>query len=121
MTVLVGLSLIVVEQTKATDKTMGRCIDLLNYLATTQDAKVQFHASDMAMNIYSNASYLSETKSHSQACSNFFMGWMPKNDEPIQLNRAFYVNTTIIPFVIASAAEAELGSLIHNCQDGNIF
>ncbi len=51
----------------------------------------------------------------------FFMGWMPKNGEPIKINGAFYVNATIIKFVVASAAEAELGALFHNCQDGIIF
>jgi hypothetical protein len=51
----------------------------------------------------------------------FFMGWMPKNGEPIQLNGAFYVNTTIIRFVMASTAEAELRALFHNSQDGIIF
>jgi hypothetical protein len=34
---------------------------------------------------------------------------------------AFYVNATILKFVVASAAEAELGALFHNCQDGIIF
>jgi hypothetical protein len=46
---------------------------------------------------------------------------MPKNREPIKINGAFYVNTTILKFVVASAAEAELGALFHNCQDGIIF
>jgi hypothetical protein len=75
----------------------------------------------MVMNIHSDASYLSETKARSRACGHFFMGWMPKNGEPIQLNGAFYVNTTILRFIVASAAEAELGALFHNCQDGIIF
>jgi hypothetical protein len=100
---------------------MGRCIDLLNYLASNQDAKVRFHASDMVMNIHSDASYLSETKAGSRACGYFFMGWMPKNGEPIQFNGAFYVNTTILRFVMASTAEAELRALFHNFQDGIIF
>ena len=121
MTVLMGLSSIAVEQTKATEKTMERCIDLLNYLATNQDAKVRFRASDMVMNIHSDASYLSKTSSRSRSWGHFFMGWMPKNDEPIQLNGAFYVSTTILRFVVVSAAEAELGALFHNCQDGIIF
>jgi hypothetical protein len=121
MTVLMGLSLIAVEQTKAIEQTMGRCINLLNYLMSNQDAKVCFHASDMVMNIHSDASYLLETKAHSRACGHFCMGWMPKNGEPIQLNGAFYVNTTILRFVMASMAEAELGALFHNCQDSIFF
>ncbi len=68
-----------------------------------------------------DALYLSETKARSRACGHFFMGWMPKNGEPIKLNGAFYVNTTILRFAVASAAEAELGTLFHNCQDGIIF
>ncbi len=46
---------------------------------------------------------------------------MPKNEEPIKLNGAFYVNTTILRFVVASAAEAKVGTLFHNCQVGIIF
>ena len=62
MTVLMGLSSITVEHTKAMEKTMGHCSDLFNYLATNQDAKVHYHAFDMVMNIHSDTSYLSETK-----------------------------------------------------------
>ncbi len=60
MTVLAALSTIAIKQTKATQKTMNRSIQLLDYLASNQDAKVRFHASDMVMNIHSDASYLSE-------------------------------------------------------------
>jgi hypothetical protein len=93
---------------------MGWCINLLNYHATNQDAKVRFHVSDMVMNIHSDASYLLETKARSRACGHF-------SGEPNQLNGAFYVNTTILCFIVASAAEAELGALFHNCQDGIFF
>ncbi len=75
----------------------------------------------MVMNIHSDASYLSESGARSQACGHFFMGWMPKNEEPIKLNGAFYTGSSIMRFVVASAAEAELGSLFHNCQTGMIF
>ena len=74
MTVLAALSTIAIEQMKATKRMMDRCIQLLDYLASNQDAKVRFHASDMVMNIHSNASYLSESGSQSQACGHFFMG-----------------------------------------------
>jgi hypothetical protein len=78
MTVLMALSAIAVEQTKATAKTMGRCIQLLDYLASNSEAKVRYYTTDMVMNIHSDAPYLSETKAHSRACGHFFMGWMPK-------------------------------------------
>ena len=73
-----GNGTIAMEQTKATQKTKKWSIQLLDYLASNQDAKVRFHASDMVMNIHSDASYLSESGARSQACGHFFMGWMPK-------------------------------------------
>ncbi len=47
------------------------------------------------------------------------MGWMPKNGEPIKLNGAFYMGSSIMRFVVASASEAELGALFHNCHRSN--
>jgi len=107
MTVLMALCSTAVEQTKATEKTLGRCLQLLDYLASNSEVKVRYHVSDMIMNIHLDASYLLETKARSRACGHLFMGWMPKNGEPIKLNGAFYVNTTILRFVVASAAKAD--------------
>jgi hypothetical protein len=44
MTVLMALSSIAVEQIKGTKKTMGRHIQLLDYLATNEMSKIRFHA-----------------------------------------------------------------------------
>jgi hypothetical protein len=74
MTVLAALSIIAIDQTKATKRMMERCIQLLDYLACNQNAKVRFHASDMVLNIHSDASYLSELAARSHACGHFFMG-----------------------------------------------
>jgi hypothetical protein len=75
----------------------------------------------MILNIHSNASFLLEANARSRACGHFFMGWMPKDGESIRINGTFHVSMTILRFVIASAAEAELGALYHNCQTGIIF
>jgi hypothetical protein len=100
---------------------MSRCMQLLDYLAGQSEAKVRFHTSGMILNIHSDASYLSEAKARSRACGCFFLGWMPGKGEPIHLNGAFHVSTTILRFVVASAAKAELGALYHFCQTGIIF
>jgi hypothetical protein len=121
MTVLIALSSIAVKQTKGMEKTMAQCTQLLDYLSGYADAKVQFHASDIILNIHSDASYLLEANARSRACGHFFMGWMPKNGKSIRINGAFHVSTTILRFVVASASEAELGALYHNCQTGIIF
>jgi hypothetical protein len=75
----------------------------------------------MVMNIHLDASYLSEAKAYSRRYSHFFMGWIPKNGEPIKLNGMFHADLSILRFVVASAVEAELGALFHNCQTGIIF
>ena len=121
LTVLMAFSTIVMSQAKPTTWTMERCTQLLDYLATHSDAKIRFYALDTIMNIQFDASYLSESKARSRACGHFFMGWKPISREPIKLDGAFYTNLVILKFVIASAAEAKLGALFHNCQDGLIL
>ena len=44
MTLLAALITIAINQTKATEKTLARCTQLLDYLASNQEAKVRFHA-----------------------------------------------------------------------------
>jgi hypothetical protein len=100
---------------------MKKCKQLLDYLATHPDATVQFHASNMILNVHSDASYLSKTNAHSWACGHFFMGWKPDTTKPIKLNGAFFTLCTILRFVITSAAEAELGTLFLNCKQATIF
>jgi hypothetical protein len=82
MTVLMALSTIAISQAKPTKNTMARCIQLLDCLATHSDATIQFYASDMVMNIHSDASYLSESKACSRACGHFFVwdgNWLTAN------------------------------------------
>ncbi len=121
LTVLMALSTIASEQSKCTQQTMHRCKQLLDYLATHPDATVRFHASDMILNIHSDASYLSEKNAHSRACGHFFMGWKLDASKPIKLNGAFFTLCSILRFVVASAAEAELGALFLNCKQAAIF
>jgi hypothetical protein len=80
-----------------------------------QQQKLDFHASDMIINIHLDAFYLSEAKACSRTCGRSFMGWQPADDEPICINGAFHVSTNILRFIVASAAKAELGALYHNC------
>jgi hypothetical protein len=68
---------------KSHKKTMAQCIQSLDSLSSQADATVPFHASDMIMNIHSNALYLSKANARSRACEHFFMGWMPKDGDPI--------------------------------------
>jgi hypothetical protein len=115
MTVLMALSTIAMNQTKATHKMMAKCMQLLDYLAYHADAKVHFYASNMIMNIHLDALYLSKRNARSQTCGHFVMGWMPKDNAPIRINGAFHMSTNVIRLIVASVAKAELGALFHNC------
>jgi hypothetical protein len=108
MTVLMALSTMMVKQTTVTMHTLEKCMQLLDYFDKHHDAKICFYASDMIMNIHSDASYLLEAKAQSRACGHFVMGWMPTDNELIRLNGSFYISTNILKFVVVSAAEAKL-------------
>jgi hypothetical protein len=121
ITVLMAFSSIAIEQSKGTTNTMEKAKQLLDYLATYPNATIRFRASDMIMNVQSDASYLSESDARSRACGHFFMGWTPKDGDPIKLNGAFFTLCAILCFVVASAAEAELDALFLNCKEGIMF
>ena len=121
MTVLAALSSIASQQAKATEDTEEKVKHLLDYLATHPDATVRFRASDMVLNIHSDASYLSEPGGKSRAAGHFFLGWLPRDGDPIRLNGAILTNCTILKCVAASAAEAELGALFLNAIEAKIM
>ena len=109
------------KQAKGTEQTLSQARQLLDYLATHPNAKVRFHASDMIMNVHSDASYLSEANARSRASGHFFMGSLPSDNQPIRLNGTLFTLCKILKFVVASAAEAELSALFLACQEGMIF
>ena len=119
-TVLVALSAIASEQTRATEQTELRIKQLLDYLATHPSATVRYRRSNMVLNIHSDASYLSETRARSRIAGHYFLGSKPIDDKPIPLNGAIYAFCGILKFVVASAAEAELGALFLNCKEGKV-
>ena len=121
VTVLMTLSFIPMEQTKAMERSLAWCTQLLDYLAGHAYAYVRYLSSDMIVNIHYDASYLSEEKARKQSIRTFFLGWLPKDDKPIRLNSPFHVSATILQLVVMSAAEAELGALYYNCQTGIIL
>jgi hypothetical protein len=121
MRVLMVLSTITSKQTKGTERTMEKALQVLDYLVTHPDATVRFRATDMVMNIHSDVSYLLEPNSCSRACGHFFLGWLPVNRQPIRLNEAFHAHCLILRFVVASAAEAKLEGIIFKLSRRNDF
>jgi hypothetical protein len=116
-TIPVALNELASLQTNATKATMKRCKHFLDYMATHLDTKIRYYASDMVLNVHSDASYLSVANAHSRAAGYYFFRSVPKDRQPIKLNGAIHVLCTILKFVAASAAEAELGVLFHNAKE----
>ena len=121
ITTLVALSSIAAEQAQATEQTEKHVHTLLDYLATHKNATVRYVASDMVLNIHSDASYLSEPRAQSRLGGTYFMGSLPKDGKPIQINGPIQIHASICKFVVTSAAEAELGALFYNIQEGTIL
>ncbi len=71
MTALMVLSTIASKQTTGTEQMIEKALQILDYLATHPNATLKFRASDMVMNIHSDASYLAEPKARSRACGHF--------------------------------------------------
>eukprot|EP00804_Cyclotella_cryptica_P019453 CCRYP_006629-RA/>CCRYP_006629-RA protein AED:0.22 eAED:0.22 QI:0/0/0/1/0.33/0.25/4/0/510 len=107
-TLLCPISTIASQSANPTTDTMEQTKQLLDYIATQDDAVITYHASDMVLAVHSDASYLSEPKARSRAGGHFFLSSAtatPPNNGAI-LNIAH-----IIKHVMASATEAELAAL----------
>jgi hypothetical protein len=72
---------------------------------THPDAIIWYRASDMILNVHSDASYLSAPKARSRAGGYFFLGSIPQDGDPTKLNGAIHFTCTILKLVAASAAE----------------
>jgi hypothetical protein len=115
-TILMPLNDIATEQTNATEKTQAATNQMLDYLATHPDATIRYRASDMILNIHSDASYLSVSNARSRLGGLFFLG--NKSPEHETLNGSILNVAAIIKNVVASAAESEIGACFHNAQSG---
>jgi hypothetical protein len=116
ITILKALNTLATQQAKPTITTEKHVKQFLDYCATHPDAKIRYFASDMILQIHSDAAYMNETKARSTAGGHYFMGNQIKPNTPIFLNGAIYSLCKFIG-VVASAAEAELGSLFLNAQE----
>eukprot|EP00804_Cyclotella_cryptica_P030315 CCRYP_011859-RA/>CCRYP_011859-RA protein AED:0.28 eAED:0.28 QI:0/0/0/1/1/1/2/0/557 len=121
ITILMTLSTIAHEKAHATQRTNLSVTQLLDYCVTHPDATIRFRASDMVLNIHSDASYLNAPSACSCIGGHFFLGWTPRDHLPIKLNGVIHVISTILKFVVALAAEAELRALFVNAKEGSII
>ncbi len=120
-TIFMALSDMATQQAAPTENTMKQVNQFLDYMWTHPDAIIRYHASDMILNIHSDALYLSAPKARSCAGSYFFLGSIPQDGNPIKLNGAIHITCTILKLVAASAAEVKLGAHFLNAQEAKVF
>ena len=117
ITLLKALNSLATQQSTPTENTDKLVKQFLDYCAWHPDAKIRFFASDMLLQVHSDASYLNEQQARSTAGGHFFLGKKVHHNEPIFLNGAVHTVCSILKHVAASAAEAELGALFLNTQE----
>ena len=87
---------------------MRQTNQLLDYIATQEDAVITYTSSDMKFSVHSDASHLRESKARIQADGHFFLS----NEATITQNNGAILNITlIIKHVMTSLAEDELEAL----------
>ncbi len=91
MTVLMALSTIAVEQTKAAERTLEKCRQLLDYLAKHTDANIHFHASDMIMNILYKDTHPTSPPPNTLLCHFLHFSLLARQQE----NQSYF--TAVIP------------------------
>jgi hypothetical protein len=116
-----ALSAIAAQQSAPTEETLVRVNQFLDYIWTHQDAKIPYKASNMILNVHSNASYLSAPNAQSRAVGYFFLGSIPQDSKPKIINCAIHITCTILKLVAVSAAEAKLDALFLNAQEAKVL
>ena len=109
---LTALSSVAGDHAEATERTEAQAQQLMDYFATHPQATIRYYASEIILNIHSDASYLSESRARSRTAGHHFLGSIPEKGEPIPINGAIYVHSGILKFVVTSVEEAELGALL---------
>ena len=102
------------EQAQPTQNTIEKAQRLMDYVHTYPSAYICFHASDMILNIDSDAAYLVARKARSRVAGYYHLSFGPLVSKHPKLNGAILVECKTIRHVVSSAAEAETGGVFHN-------
>ena len=115
VSMLPAVTAVASEQAKPTQAVFAAAKRLLSYAASYPANEIVFSACDMVLYGQSDASYLSRSNARSVAGGIFYLG---NRNAPTQVNGAIDTFSSIIPVVVASAAEAEYGGLFLAAQRG---
>ena len=111
-----ALNDIAITQASPTEDTKKKCLRLMDYVATYPDAYIRYHASEMILNVDSDAAYLVLPKAKSRIAGFFHLTDNVYNTKAPPRNGPLLVECKTIKHVVTSAAEAETSALFHNAK-----
>ena len=116
--ILPALNEISHRQASPTANTLNKCKMLLDYCASHPNGKVRYKASQMILNVDTDAAYLVLPGAKSRIAGYYYMAEHPKASKTPNptLNGAIHVECKTLKHVVASAAEAETGGIFVNGQ-----
>jgi hypothetical protein len=119
-TMLPALNKISSQQARPTQITIDECNQLLDYAATSPDAVIRYHASDMVLHLDTDAAYLVLPQARSRIAGHYFLSDNPPTPPTMpkpKPNGPIHTECRTLRSVVSSAAEAECGGLYHNSQN----
>ena len=106
-TMMHSLNNLATQTHSGTPKTVQANTHFLDYISTNPNATKLYHASDIILNIHSDAAYLVVSEARSQAGGFFFLG----NIDGSLINNSIHVIAKILKNVLVSAPEEDIGTL----------
>ncbi len=85
----------------------------LSYASARRNNCITYYACDMHLFLHLDASYLSRSHARSVVGGYFFLG---NEKQPLNINGATHVFSSIIPCIVSSAGEAEYAALFAGAQ-----
>ena len=106
-------------QAKPTQQTNDKVHMLLDYMSTYPNAKLRFHASNMVLQIDSDAAYLVLPGAKSRIPGYYNLGSKtpPTNTTNHSINGPIHVKCKAQQHVVSSASEAKTAALFHNAKN----
>jgi hypothetical protein len=110
-TIICAVNKLASRQARPTEAVVKDAHQLLDYVATYPNATIVYEASDMKLQLHSDASWLSESDSRSRAAAIFFLVSKDDLGNPDAINGSIDCYSSIIKSVVGSVFEAEYAAL----------
>jgi hypothetical protein len=101
------------QQANPTQKVLTAANRALSYASARRNNGITYYACDMHLFLHVDASYLSRSHARSVVGGYFFLG---NEKQPLNINGATHVFSSIIPCIVSSAGEAEYAALFAGAQ-----